>query len=1090
MLNAQLHDSSKNLSHLSIILHDAKVDGNLNTNQNTSTILQLLSSEAIRRLDNLNVDISALAEFKSRLIIKDLQTNIDTNNYLRRSILMNTSTLNSDERLFKERGRKHFTNKLVVQSNVIILNAGIVSIRIHDFNDYNELSDRFNSLATFDRHRKLPGSMVFNGSLESGHISANKFIDNSQESNRSHDLNEILSGIFTRRENIVRKLEVKGDVVFEPEMHSQKFNRLNVKLLNSLNVTEFLTSIIMKKPQLDGKLINIHGEKIFTKDLTTQFVNISAINGKNTTNDWMHNALRYQRQVRLAQQIVESANWTINHLTADFLLCHGINDVLITTSGNTNKPNAIIINRRPFEVIQINSDFAFSNIMRVDSEVDLNAPETRPCNADGILSDIAHLTRLYWKALSLSTILMISDKSKSSSKGTLSHVFQMAVLNSANQKFADNFSLKCGCSNTLSFAKANVNSSNHSLNSVNVFSIADKAIMRNTLILDQPIIVDGSKQFLINDVVCEGPINLLSGDFTVNTVNNISILEMNQTMVRNAFEIHITAGQLICFDAILKSSNLHMVEGQTLNGDIVENIYFVGFPKLKQSGASVTFDRMNNVGFSQLHAMENMNVNNLAEMSVTFFLQNRVKMFDSADDTHHAMKAKTVDGTLSFMHLVLSGNDTNVEKINDVLCDDIVLKQSDQKQQISGSKEIVGSLFLNKPCYAWLVNNIEIVSGYTETIFLDQNQTIDGLTVRTPFNVNVQGPASLQEAFNAIGLNITTLENVASIHNAYNANHLSNPNIPFHTSMDHLDATNVLKVSLNVTEPFDIANFASVKRTWFTIERKIFNADDSNGCPMQYHIQQIKSPYQEMVITRSMTNQRLLSINFHESLLVQVHTQFPPTSNYSCSSSVPVQSIVYVNYKQILVLPNAIVESLHAFNIENSVYILLQIFGESIVIYRQNNDLEWSEIGVIPLASQSSNTLRLFECQKTINLLIAERLHSINNSKDNSSLQIYRFDLARQTFTPFKEIFGHYDIVTIVEAGPDRLYSSDTYSDLYLVIGQKSAKVISFWRFDANATDHIEQRFYFSHNIEAVSAFKDSGMYLYILLRLRTFFCL
>lgn len=1088
-LNAELHLSSKNQSLLSVILHDIKIEGNLNTNQNTSTMLHLLSSKAIRRLDNLNVDLPALAQFNSRLFIKDLQTNIDTNNFIRRSILSNVSTLNSDHgHLFEKHGRKHFTNKLVVKSKIIIENAASACIRIQEFNEYHELSDFFNSLSSFDRQRKFPGTIVFDSNLKSEHISVNNFIDNSQESNRSHDLNEILSGIFTLRKSIVRNLNVEGDAVFKPEIDNQQFNGVNVKLLNSVNVTGLLSSTIMKNPQLDGKLVDIHGEKMFKRDLTTQFVQISAYNEKNNTNDWMHNALRSQRQVRLAPQIVESANWTFSHLNADFLLCHDINGILITRSGNANKPNAIIINRHPYEAIHIHSDLAFSNILQVDREVGLNASETRPCNADIILSDVAHPAQLHWKALSLSAMLIISDKSNSSYKGTLSHVFQMAVLNNGNQKFADGASLKCSCSKTLSFSKVEVNYSNHSINGVNMFTIVNEAIMRNALILDQPIIIDGSKQFLMNNIVCEGPINLSSGDFTVNTINTISILEMNQTMVRNAFEIHINSGQKIFLAGILKSSNLNMLEGQTINGDIVENMVFVGFARLQQSGASVAFERMNNVGLSRLHAMENMNVVNLAEMSVNFFLQNRVKMSGSADDTHRTVKAQTVDGTLSFMHLVLAGNETNIEKINDVLCDDIVLKQSEQKQQIIGFKEIAGNLFLNKPCYTWQINNIEIVSGYTKTIFLDQNHTIEGLTVPNSFYVNVLGPTSLYQTFNDIDVIKTIFEHVGSIHNTYNSNHLDNPNIPYHI-LRHIDATNELKVVLNIAEPFDIANMESVRRTWFTIDRKIFTVEDSNGCPMQYHIEEMHPPYEELIIRRSLANQRLLLINFHEVLLVQVHTQFPPTAN--CSSSIPVQSIVYTNYKEILVLPNAIVESLHVFNIENNLYILLQIYGDGIVIYRQNTDLEWSEMGVIPLASQNSNTLRVIDWQKTIHLIVAERLHSIatdNNSE--SKLQLYRFDLARQTFIPFNEIVGNYDIVSIVETGPKRLYASDSNNDLYLVIGLKSAKLISFWRYDAITTDHKKQNFYFSHNIEAISTFKDNGRCLYMLLRLRTVFCL
>lgn len=1101
ILNQQFLASKSAQSRLSVVMNNVNVRGSLNTNQNVTTALQTLSSEAIRHLDGSVVTIHSSAIFRDRLIVDHLETRIDTNDFVQRNLSSDATIVNNDSNgLFDKRCRKHFDNKLLVDKNVVLMSAGAGAgdVTIQKFNQFDDLIKSLDSIVSFDRHHQVQDTVVFNGKLGAGQMAVNNFVD---IPHRNADLNGFLSDVLQLRGNRVRSISINGDATFLANLTD--FDGLNVKMLNDFNVSKHFSGVILKNVDVNAEPVEIHGAKTFKSNLNAQSIKGNMINEMINVNKWQTNTLFNQQTPENLLQFVESERLTFGHITAAHLHASTINGVQMRTDQNSTDPSLLIVNggQPDNEAIRIKSDIAFSNIVRAGVNAYYTTADTKPCDAMALFSDSLQLPQRNWQLLSTSGVCNVFDKARAKHRDSLSHYFEMVVLNNTNQTIDSDVSLKCHANERISFAKINTDKLSGDetpekkevlINGINVMKIWNDAIEEKSLLLgDQthPLVVNGSKQFLSNVVNSAGPLTVITENIPVNTINGINIPEMSRTMIRRTNEIQLRAGTKIVFLELLSSMGLTISHGKTIGDVSVDNICFVDDPNnVNRPGLSVIFDRTSNIKSSRLHANDGINVNYIEKTSLKSFMDSRAILANATSNLH--VRPQSIDGTLTFEHLVLSGSGTNVEKINDVLCKNVILKQSEDKQQITSFKEINGNLILNKPCHAWRINDIEIVPTYTKSIFTDQNLAIDGLTVQNPQKVHAKHQVEVVTAINGIRIDDAFDKQVGSSQILSNVSH-SNGQRDKYPTIHYIDATDEIEVVVDVATAINISDIANVRRTWLTIDREVTFADESVRCPMQYLIEYSDTPQKQLIVRRGVSNQRLLSIAFQRDLIVEVHTHYPFVSKHSCSSTDFVPSTVYLNHKQILSLPNRIVESLHVFNVHNMFYILLQFYGEGIAIFEQNSDSEWQQTEMMPLISHKQHTVRLAQSKQSIILIDAERQHSSTNDvSSESKVTLYRFDLVRKQFKPFEEFAGDYDIVTNIEIGYDR-HCAMRDSDVYLLLGKKGSKFLQFWQIGDGVTSGEKQIIHFNQTIESISTFQEHGKFpLFILLLLCPFFFL
>lgn len=746
ILDNQINTS--NTSQLSVIFNNAVVKGNLNTNQKTTTTLQKLNEEAIRTFNGRQISIKSPITFTDNLIVDHLSMKFDVDDFVQRS-----KQLNRTSNLFGENVRKRFAKHLFIDNNVIVKSDDGINVAIKHLNDNPSLESSLNSLISFDRWKEIPGIVVFDGNLDAEDITIAKFVDNSNHSNKTYDLNNVLSNIFNLRENRIRLLEVNGDVRFNSNSNEPQLDSLNIDKLNGLDLTKYLADIVSKEDIDRETPIIIGGRKIFSSNVNVPSVKTTAFNEKLFTNNWIENAFRHQRNGEKTQQFVNGFHWYLEKVTADAAQIQKINNIRMAAE-NDEPSDIIVINNNLNDKITIKSDVSFSSAITIDSNAELTSTDVRPCNASALFEETVNLAQMNLKLLNISGNVNINDVNSSPPRASLLHFFEYAMLKDSDQKVDKDVVFRFNPSHRVTFNHIHVDTESDSIvpqtliNDINLVDISNDAVTKSS---PESISIRGRKDFNNNNIICEGSETKITGDFIVGSINGIRIQELNDSLIfQNNGEILIANDKKLMFVEPLTTNAMSVAPNQTINGVLVEDIFFVYQPRPKQQSPAIIFDRINQLHSHRLHAKQKIYVNVTNEMSLKFLIENRVKLFDHSA----AQDAKQmIEGRLTFDDLVVTGDETHIDQINDVVCDEIVLSHSTEKQQITGFKEIVGdqsTLLITRPFHTWRINDIDFVPVFTKTIFLDQNQTIDELAIRNPFQVDAPNAAIIKEKLNGV----------------------------------------------------------------------------------------------------------------------------------------------------------------------------------------------------------------------------------------------------------------------------------------------------------------------------------------------------
>lgn len=1094
ILDDRFDTFNRNSSRLSIeFVNDVEIFGNLKTNQNTSSVLGKLKVESIPRLGGGRIKFTSPITFRDRLIVHHVTTNFSTDNLVRKSSDQSVDLENQQAiNIFNRGVQKQFTNKLSIEKDVTFLNSNDTHLKLGNFNEFKNLTHLFESMILFNK-QPIVGVLVFDGNFSADALSIERFIDNSSGIQIAYDINTILVSIHNFRENRIRSLTVSGNT---------RFKRVNINFLNELDLKKYLSRIVSTSDIEKGKRIQIGGNKTFLSDLSTSFSTVKIFNKNIKPDDWIRNAFSKQSTEKLNEQVITGSNWHFNTLSADNIKAQTINDIRITSTNN-EKSHIIVVDNNPKNVITIQSDISFSGFMKIGSNSELNTTQMRPCNVHKLFADTISLTQNNWREMNIVgnvKILSIDSSSSSSSRGSLTDFFKNAVLYDADQTILmnGNAQFKCHPDAEFTFNRITTASNDNSdepltlINGVNLVSIFQDAATKNIISLDgrtQTTVIRGLKQFV--NTTCDGNETIVTGKMDVKTINEVNILLLNQTMMyRNTDELSIVPGQKLLFIQSPTINTLRIGRNQTINDLHIDDLFFVHTPRLNRSSPSMAFARVDQLSAPyQIHSNENLELNVINDISLKYFLENRIKLYDISGSAN-MIKPQMIDGFITFENLILMGRETRVERINDVICDDVILMKSEENQEISGHKIISGSSFrINRPCHTWRMNGVDFVSAYSQSIFLNQRQNLDNLSIKEPHQLDAPAGVSVEKMFNGI-----IVPNVSDEINQYRVgstvlNATTNEkNEEFH-KFNYIDTTTDFIIKYNPLMEIDIASIP-LKDVPLSVDSfyvNMINGSEISLCPVQYHIRPPQENTKEISMQRTKIIQRILTVSVMSNITIQVRTVFPPEPNYyhhcqfSHLSNKDFKSIIYVNHQKIFTLPDSIVEGLHVFSANGKLYFLLHLYEKGLFIYTQNTKNMWSIVDDIkwPTDSLQWHNIKVLHWNGLNILVAASASQNSTAQMETSSTDIYIFNKEQQHFVRKNSILGDYNIIGDVKIPKMDTYANATTSkayDLYLIMAMQGKSHINIYKavYEEDSIQFVQtQAFELDEGIESISFFYE-----------------
>lgn len=745
---------------------EVKIKGNLNTDQHLNVItLQKLKSDAILRIENLRVTAESTIEFKENLLINHLTMQINTSNIVQKS------TMRMDS-LFSGHGnaRKHFKHYLYVSNNILVANSDFNNITIHGFNEDISLSDRLNSIiAMLDGAQKnlLHSVIIFESNCNAEYvITYGNFEKNTHQTDtiQIYAPDDIFRKMSKKRNHRIQLLFVYGPVTFRSTrgINMPRFqNLLQIEKLNEIKLHNYFEQIVSnkKKQDVSKKSNEIGGEKTFIFELNATIAHTNEFNQQLQMGDWLHNVFRLQRNDVQVQQIV-SSGWQFFSITTDnFQTKRSINQVKFSSSDINKAKNIVVVDDNPIRTVTISSDISFSNEANIGLNSEVKCSELRPCNLQPFFPRTSKLVQNIWCELSvLGNVKVLSNKISSTGCVGANCLFETALSSQFDGNINSNIIFNLKVSDNISFLRirsltnSTVNSTNEEenvINKINFISIFNDAITRSMNIHS----VAGQYQVKLPDLsgpkeffgTISGGTNILSSNYLfVNLVNGVNVNQLNHTLFHRHSSgiLSISILQNLLFLDAPLTQTIKVNTDQTINGVFVENIYFL-YSKHSDQSSTISFKNQ----FSKQNVIsvdQEIVISLINGLSLDYFLNNRGKLFErrfSRLSMYTIDKPQVIDGFFTFETCTLYGDEIKIEQVNNVICDEIVLTHSNDKQEIKGYKEINGKysmIYVEKPFHVWKTNNVELVSMFAKAVFLSYNQILEQCLIRNPYHLEAQ----------------------------------------------------------------------------------------------------------------------------------------------------------------------------------------------------------------------------------------------------------------------------------------------------------------------------------------------------------------
>lgn len=718
------------------------IRGNLFSDQSSAiTTLQKLQMDAVARLGNMEVKLDSSIIFRERLLVNQMQMQVDLNNLVRKSVTA-----------VEYKSRKQF-NRLIASRNIIT--PVNMAINIGNFNDHMSLKNRLSLIiTTLDKtSAEIPtqSDVIFEKicTAQSIDVQNVNFIDIVQHNNQNYDINEILQNVINVREHRIQMLMIDGYVIFDRAEDTMPESSRTISRFNDFEFNRYMNSVILypannneRGPQ---RSLEIGGEKTFISELNITSAHTTRINKRIQTSDWLENAFRLQQTKKFVQQILESPGWEFFAVTSDNF------DTQNTINGIEISSNIIFVDDNPSNTLTIVSDISISNMAAINTNSKLVSTELRPCSILTLIPKSVYLMQRNWNEINvIGNVKVVNKESNVDNLATRCRsplcFFEMALSSGTEESINTNivFNLidrhdKFSFNQIVMPLNSPTDKDSKSINNINLLYLFNDAITRTTFNDDnQPrtAIFNVPKKLLATETIFNASDARASKEVAVKLINNINVNNLNRMLFMRSTtrEMIISISQKFLFlDApIVRTMTL---PNRSINGIDVSTILFAH----SNQSSSLIFQKNINELTTKYNSPYisggTVYVSLVNGISFEYFIDNRCKLL------YRTSKPQTIEGYYSFENLILTGEEVMVQQINDVPCDEIVLRRSDEKQLITGDKRIEGDysqLIIQKPFHIWKTNDVEFVATFAKSILLNHKQSIERIIVQNPYQLNAQ----------------------------------------------------------------------------------------------------------------------------------------------------------------------------------------------------------------------------------------------------------------------------------------------------------------------------------------------------------------
>lgn len=1104
-----------------------QIAGDLNTDESVKTSLQRLDSEAVSRFEKSHIVLSSSLTFKDKLIVDHIAVSLDIEDLV----------LKSDDKekdsLFKAGVSKTISKQLIIEKDLTISSEYTASLRIGELNDNGNLDKQLASIIRNDQQQYQNGVFIFDNDLSALNVTVNQFIDNSGSKDYQHDsyfdINSMLWELASIEKPKIRFLQINGNVTFKSykwnDEKDKKPPTLNIYRINDVKTTEYLQLLILNRQHsltdpYGSKRPSIGGIKYFTSDLIVEFdLKTRVINRKVYVHEWMEDTLRKQLHgTKPSTQIISGANWKFESFSAENIeITNELNGVKIK-SNNYEMADIIFITNDASYPIDITSNIVFShpNGIEIGIYADLSGVYVKPCDVRELFASLNDMKHESWNYIQIFGKCYISEViyDESVSKLYLSTLFKNVVLADVTQTISSNVVFKCRSSDVIGIGEITKYDFNPEtqigqkisgiplISDMNLLDIFNDAIIKGVS-KSAHVIISGKKVFLKDNVECFDQVIVINN---VNTafINDVDIGTFNQTIIRrNTNILDFSLQEKLIFNEPLTVSKIIIHKNHTINGVHENDIFFIYKPLLLQPLVFTTKSR--------IFISKSLEVRLINDVSFEFFILNRVRKYRRAADPE---EPQTVAGYISFENLVVHGNQSFIDTINDIPINDIVFLDATEVQEITGRKHIKGgSLYVYQPISIWKINGVELMDTYTTTVFRNQNQSLDQLTVVSPYSIEVLNDLLIYNKANNIriaGVSSGYRNKEQEILSSTNEKIEINSTKPKQMKLNFVDISNDFKITFNSSnEDLEIDSMInSGQSNWITIETlshsvKHFSNDNRSEslCPVQYHIW----PSKNLLVYRSRPFSRLLTVHLQSNNIIHVKTIYPFNKNYyNCEhlSEPPqtsnIRSILYVNYQETLRFENGIVESINVFYTQDgNIYLILHIYREHVLILRNKlatMTKPWDMLQKIPLEFNRNDGIQdsvdpaafIFNVRLILwrdsNVLIIARSSALSfetplldDTTAHNVAYLYQFNRSSEQFNKYSAINGDFNIISSIEIPTN--HKPET--ELYLILGKQETDSIDIFKAFVG-TDELmkfqpQQKLWFEAGIQTISMFSEYG---------------
>lgn len=738
------------------------INGNIFTDVKSNYSIQNMVSNTIGRLENARIKLNAKIIFKERVLVNSFGVQMNLTKYMRRT---RDTILNADKS-----GMKRFAQSFNLNGGVILPNTIINSSKIYQLNDYTNLTNALTSLVLIDTAELISCDLVFEKKFDASDVSLGESIEQNHIPMKNDDVKRVLHNIDNSPKNcvletqkdeiqsnsaidcgIIQSLIIHGDVKFI----DKKATEMNVGTINSFEPSSLFNSIVTKT-QTSRQTIEISGCKTFMSEMKISFSHVNEFNSQIQIRNWFENSLHQQRTETNVEQIIHSSGWQFNNTIFDnFEIEHSINGVHFAISSNEST-NAIFIYDNQLKTVVISSDISFSNSVRINSKLSCN--RLRPCKVNHLSPSTLHLSQSMWGKLSIvgDVQLIINEQNEPLSPLGVFSFLEMAVSSNAGSIIATDptFRTNTGKITLNRVIQASLNDPDIVLvNGINYINVFNDAITQSNRLPNESEFkltsLHGEKQLIAKETVCGGSGSLVFGKIIVQMINNVDMQGLDRSLFnRNPHsDISILPWQRILFLQDIMAQVVYANANGTINDVAFADVYFIYSGNVAQRTA-LSFENIidSNNQVSSITADVAIDVKSINGFNWNFFIDNRFKL---KSRQKLPIDNPIIDGFPTFENLILTGDGVKIDQINDAACDDIVLKNSNKKQQISSYKEL-SMLHIKKPSHTWKMNNAEFVSTYAQTILLNHMQFVEKLVIRSPFQLTAHFETYILKNFNRI----------------------------------------------------------------------------------------------------------------------------------------------------------------------------------------------------------------------------------------------------------------------------------------------------------------------------------------------------